>query len=139
MTSLIVDASVAVKWFAAEPLSDEARELGKGRYGLIAPELVIAEVGNALWKKNRRGFVDDDEAIAAMERLPLLFVQLYGTESLACRAMSIAQMLRHPIYDCFYLALAEGQRVPLVTADSRLLSAATRLGTMEARGLIAMS
>jgi predicted nucleic acid-binding protein len=33
----------------------------------------------------------------------------------------IAGELDHPVYDCFYLALAELERTILVTADTRLL------------------
>ncbi len=33
--------------------------------------------------------------------------------------------LRHPVYDCFYLALAEAEEAPLVTADRRLLTRLT--------------
>ena len=49
--SLIVDASVAVKWFVEEPDSDRARQLEFADEDLIAPDLALAEVGNALWKK----------------------------------------------------------------------------------------
>jgi predicted nucleic acid-binding protein len=37
------------------------------------------------------------------------------------RALAIAIELRHPVYDCFYLALAERNTSPLVTADERLI------------------
>jgi predicted nucleic acid-binding protein len=42
--------------------------------------------------------------------------------SLAGRALEIAAELRHPAYDCFYLALAQERRAQLVTADRRLIS-----------------
>jgi predicted nucleic acid-binding protein len=47
MTSLIVDASVAVKWFFREPDSQRAIDLRQGDHDIIAPELIIAEIGNA--------------------------------------------------------------------------------------------
>jgi predicted nucleic acid-binding protein len=40
---------------------------------------------------------------------------------LAELALVIALDLRHPVYDCFYPALAEGRGSRLVTADDRLL------------------
>lgn len=49
--SLIVDASVAVKWFSEEEQSDLAETLLASMELLIAPDLVIAEIGNALWKR----------------------------------------------------------------------------------------
>ncbi len=45
---------------------------------------------------------------------------------LANRALSLAIELQHPIYDCFYLALAQRENALLITADERLLSAARR-------------
>jgi predicted nucleic acid-binding protein len=41
---------------------------------------------------------------------------------LAARAAAIALELEHPVYDCFYLALREAQRAPLVNADRRLIA-----------------
>jgi predicted nucleic acid-binding protein len=49
--------------------------------------------------------------------------------------VELAVDLRHPIYDCLYLALAERERVPIVSADAKLLSAAKRMGTIETKPL----
>jgi predicted nucleic acid-binding protein len=51
----VVDASVAVKWYLPEPESDAAGRLLDPEHDLIAPDLLFAEVGNALWKRWRRG------------------------------------------------------------------------------------
>jgi predicted nucleic acid-binding protein len=42
------------------------------------------------------------------------------TALLASRAVELALDLDRPVYDCFYLALAEAEKVRLVTADRRL-------------------
>jgi predicted nucleic acid-binding protein len=47
--------------------------------------------------------------------------ELWPTVWLAKRAFEIASELRHPVYDCFYLALAEREDAALVTADRRLI------------------
>ncbi|MGD9512257.1 MAG: VapC toxin family PIN domain ribonuclease, partial [Geminicoccaceae bacterium] len=39
---------------------------------------------------------------------------------LAAAAARIARILDHPVYGCFYLALAEREAAPVVTADDRL-------------------
>src|SRR6266508_2506278 len=53
------------------------------------------------------------------------FEELVPSVALKDRALAIALELRHPAYDCFYLALAEMREVPLVTADDRLLRRCT--------------
>jgi predicted nucleic acid-binding protein len=51
--------------------------------------------------------------------LPQLLTELCPLATLAGRALAIAAELRHPAYDCFYLALAEAKDARLVTADRR--------------------
>ena len=53
--SWAVDASIACKWFVEEEGSDEAEQLLAVGEVLLAPELIVAEVCSALWKKLRAG------------------------------------------------------------------------------------
>ena len=119
--SLIVDASVAVKWFAEEPQSDEAEAILAGPDDLHAPDLILAELGNALCKKARLGLVTSEQALDALLRASAFFARLHPLPDLASRATEIAIDIEHSVYDCFYLALAERERLPMVSADRRLL------------------
>jgi predicted nucleic acid-binding protein len=119
---LVVDASVAIKWFLVEPGDREALALLDGDQSLIAPELVVAEVVNAVWKRLIGGGIDRAQAADVPTAIIKLFAELRPIVSLAARTLEIAAELRHPAYDCFYLALAEERRAKLVTADRRLLS-----------------
>ncbi|MGB6538974.1 MAG: type II toxin-antitoxin system VapC family toxin [Xanthobacteraceae bacterium] len=56
-------------------------------------------------------------------------------EDLADRALALAIRLRHPIDDCFYLALAEREACALITADTRLMTAAKVASGLEVRAL----
>jgi predicted nucleic acid-binding protein len=122
---LVVDASVAFKWFVTEADSPLASSLLSGKQTLVSPELVLAEVLNALWRGVRQQAVDRDQLRHTATHLAHFFDELVPLRALAIRAAHIAQALDHPIYDCFYLALAERESALLVTADRRLL---TRLG-----------
>lgn len=124
--SLVVDASVAAKWVLPEPDSDSAEALCRTGELLIAPTLVLAEIGNAVWKRAVKGELTKADAAAAVESAARLFSQLLPMEQLAIRATELSIDLRHPIYDCFYLALAEREAATLVTADTRLLAAAKK-------------
>lgn len=131
--SLIVDSSVAVKWVADEPGSDRARALYLSDE-CWAPALIMAEVGNALWKKRRMNLVTFEQATAALRALPDR-IRLSDMTDLAPRAFALAADLDHAIYDCFYLALAERERVPLVCADGPLMAKAKRVKGVEVRAL----
>ena len=122
-----------MKWVADEPLSDRARAIYLAD-DCMAPALIIAEVGNAMWKKQRRGIVTAQQTQDAMRVLPQ-HLRLVDLETLAPRAAAIAGELDHPIYDCFNLALAERERWPLVSADQKLLAADKRMKGIEVRPL----
>jgi predicted nucleic acid-binding protein len=126
--TLVVDASVAVKWFFEEPGQRRARALLNSGQGLIAPSLVLAEVVNAVWKRYTRGEIGrrDADDVVRLVRRP--FADLVPLEALVPQAASIALNLSHPIYDCFYLALAAREALPLVTADRRMSEAGAGAG-----------
>jgi predicted nucleic acid-binding protein len=119
--TLVVDASVACKWFLAESGADHAEALLAGGSLLLAPDLIVAEVCNVACLKLRRGEIAADQAAAIVEGLPDLLDELVPSAQLASRAFAIASALSHSAYDCFYLALAELRGMRLVTADRRLL------------------
>ena len=58
---LTVDANIVVKWFVSETLSDEARLLLARRIHLYAPDLVLSEYANVIWKKARRHEISNAE------------------------------------------------------------------------------
>jgi predicted nucleic acid-binding protein len=118
--ALIVDASVAIKWFIDEPGSEVARRLWDDEPDLLAPDLIVPEVCNAAWRKVRLGQSDAAQAKEIAARLRHGVLELRPTAPLATRAMELALDLDHPVYDCFYLALAQAERASLVTADRRL-------------------
>lgn len=118
--TLVVDASVAVKWFMAEPDSGSARTVRAGPDRVIAPELVVAEVLSATWTAMRRGQLTPVQFTGLAPTVPRSFDQLASLPGLAARTAVIAEQLGHPVYDCFYLALAEREAASLVTADGRL-------------------
>jgi len=70
-----------------------------------------------------------------MNTILVPFEALVPVEDLRNRALELAIELDHPIYDCFYLALAERERCPLVTADKRLVAATKKFKGVEVRAL----
>jgi predicted nucleic acid-binding protein len=74
--TLVVDASVACKWFLAETDADHAEALLAGGSLLLAPDLIVAEVCNVACLKRRRGEIAVDQAAAIVDSLPDLLTQL---------------------------------------------------------------
>ena len=116
-----VDASVAVRWMFELDRSDRAERLLQSDERLIAPDLVMAEITNAAWRLAVFGGVAEDTVQFRVAAAPKEFDELFPSLDLKDRALSIALELRHPAYDCFYLALAERRDCHLVTADDRLV------------------
>lgn len=121
MTTLVIDASVAVKWVVEERGTDDALAL-RGGPSLIAPDLLLAECANILWKKTQRGELTRKEAGLAAGILARSDVELFPTRPLFEMATELAIDLAHPAYDCVYLALAMERDCPFVTADERLVA-----------------
>lgn len=120
MEALVVDASIAIKWVVEEEGTQGALDL-RARFRLLAPELLIPECANILWKKVQRNELTPDEATFAarlLERSGIEFVSMGG---LLEPATNLAVELRHPAYDCVYLAAARRAKSRFVTADERLL------------------
>jgi predicted nucleic acid-binding protein len=120
--TVVVDASVARKWYVAEEDSQAALTLLTSEERLIAPDLIVAELCNGAWRLIRRGELRRQQLEIVARRTPDAFAALHASASLAARAVAIALALDHPVYDRFYLALSEIQDAPLVSADRRLIA-----------------
>ncbi|TLM69044.1 MAG: type II toxin-antitoxin system VapC family toxin [Actinobacteria bacterium] len=123
MTLLVVDASVAVKWVCDEEHSARAAGI-LGAHDLTAPGLLYSEVASALARRAAAGDFDTDAALRKMRMIVRAGVTTVPDELLACGAISLSGVLRHPVYDCFYLALAIAEETRVVTADRALIAAA---------------
>jgi len=120
VNTLVIDASIAIKWVIEEEGTSQALTLRRTAR-LLAPELLVAECANILWKKARRNELSREEALLAARLLQTAAIELVPTRSLLAAATRIAIELDHPAYDCLYLALAIENDCPFVTADERFL------------------
>lgn len=125
MAGLVIDASVAVKWFLTEDRSDQARALAS-EIGLAAPATILLEIFNALSIAVRKERAVPETLDVAEHRLAGIGWELMPIEPYFQRAARLARMLPHPIFDCIYLAVADERDATLVTADERLFAMARR-------------
>ena len=129
MTTLVVDASVAAKWFlpAGEPLREEALALLEAYAGgdirFLVPDLFWAEIANIAWKAARQRRLSRGDAAAAVAALLERAFPTTAAAALLSDALAIALAYDRTVYDSLYVALAVATRGVLVTADERLADA----------------
>jgi predicted nucleic acid-binding protein len=128
----VVDASVVMKWFADEPLSQAALTLRD--VPLHAPDVLTADCAEILWRKGLRNEMTELQVDEAAELLQQAQIGLHPTRSLIEQILGFARTLKHPTRDCAYLATAWLLEIPLVTADERL-AAFVRAGSADQTNL----
>lgn len=122
MSRYVIDANVSVKWFVPEVLTPHAVQLLDGDHHLMAPDLVYAEVGNALWQKVRREQLTAAQARRALDGITGAPLEVYSTHELAALALELVLESGCTVYDGCYLGLAISRNCQLVSADVRLES-----------------
>lgn len=123
MRIVVLDASVAVKWYVREQGSDQAVQLlDREDLHFVAPDLFRAEIANALLRQNRSGQLSEAALDSALADLTFTMPELVPSAEIIDRAVVLARILAHPVYDCLYLSLAERRDTVLVTADEEFVS-----------------
>jgi predicted nucleic acid-binding protein len=125
MKRVVLDASVVLKWFL--PDEEESRTalefLEKhlaGEIQLVAPSLLEYEVLNGLLYAGKKGRIKEDIVRKAAEGLAGLGIELRPPSA---RVLKFAGAFGISIYDAAYLAVAEAEGCPLITADNRFFAA----------------
>lgn len=123
--TVVVDASVALKWVIEEDGSAAARALVATEL-LAAPDLLFIECANVLWAKARRGQISSANASAAFAAIEAAPIRAIPTRLHAAAAQAIAFELDQSAYDSLYLATALAGYGQLVTADKAFARAAAK-------------
>ena len=94
---------------------------------VLAPELMLTEVANALWRLQRAGQLPAEGLQQPLSRAAELVDVIEPDRHLQVEALALACHLDHPVYHCLYLALARREAAMLLTADQRLQQLATQV------------
>jgi predicted nucleic acid-binding protein len=127
---VVVDASVAAKWFlpaASEPLRNEALELLR-RYTradlrLVVPDPFWTETANIFWKAVRQKRLTTKSAESALVALHQWNFPSVASNGLVDLAFVLAVNLNRTVNDALYVALAIDAGGVFVTADEKLANA----------------
>ncbi len=123
MNTLVVDASVAAKWFLPELDAAAALRLLDERRRLAAPDLIYCEVGNIIWKHRSRDLLSEDEAAQMVEDFLAMPLEVHDSAFLLASALEIAVATKRTVYDSLHVALAMELDATVVTADQRWVNA----------------
>lgn len=119
---IVIDTSVAVKWVVPENgIGVEAgtrAALDLLTQTLVAPDCIMGEFANALFKKVQRKEIKAEQARESVGILPDI-VDFLPTAPLVRPALELALDLPHPVHDCIFLIAAMQLDLRLVTADAK--------------------
>jgi predicted nucleic acid-binding protein len=124
----VIDASVGIKLFIAGDLTEHVDAL----FGLLAvdppaqfyvPDLFYVECANVLWKQTRWAGYSATKAREDLKNLAALALRRVSNVDLLAETIKIAAEENISAYDACYVALAQREKIPLVTADEKLVRA----------------
>jgi predicted nucleic acid-binding protein len=129
MTRLVIDASVAIKWFIRSkneehvPKAVEILEgIGDNRISIIQPPHWMAETIAVLAR------LQPDKVARAIDLLDAMEIPVKATASEYKLASRMALDLDHHLFDTLYHALALREEATLITADRQYFNKAAGLG-----------
>jgi predicted nucleic acid-binding protein len=122
----VIDASVGIKLFLVEPLSDRTDALfthltDDPPSQFYVPDLFFIECTNILWKYVQRFGYPANAARQDVVDLASLPLQIISTTALVEVALDLAVEHGSTAYDSAYIALAQQLSLPFVTADEALV------------------
>ena len=128
---IVVDASVAVKWFIPEAGEEAAAKLLGGKPRLVAPVLIRLEVTGAIIRRYREGHISEKRAREGRHAWEAMLenrvVRLVPDADLFEDAVHMAFLAKHTLADCLYLAAAKEFGAPVITADGPMRDRGTRV------------
>lgn len=127
MINLVIDSGISVKWFVQEEDSDTAQlildEYESDNLSFLVPNLIYAEFGNIIWKKQIFHGLDPLDADLAIQEFKKISFILIPISSLFDDAFQIAIKYKRTFYDSLYLALSVKENCGFVTADEKFYNA----------------
>jgi len=122
---IVIDASVVLKWYLMdEEYSQKAINLLKkyvsNELDILAPSLLEYEVINGLLVAKKRGGIQEEKILSAIDGFISLKIKLKNLSLFYPKVLYYYKIYNRSVYDASYLAMADEESISLVTADERL-------------------
>lgn len=121
MDKAVIDTSVVIKWFVNEPGSIEAQNILKqqqeNKIQIVLPEVVLLELVNALYWGKKFQHENIIKVLQAMSKIKIIYRRIDDVQL----STTLLLMTKYKIqsYDSLFIALAEHEKCPLITADRK--------------------
>lgn len=120
-TRVVLDASAVIRIIEGAAQAAAFTEALISAELVLAPERMLTEVANTLWRLQRPGQLQADSLHQRLRWAADLVDHIEPDRTLQAEALALATHLDHPVYDCLYLVLARREVASLLSADQRLL------------------
>jgi predicted nucleic acid-binding protein len=129
----VIDTSALIRLFVPDgPIHPQAEmafnRATSGADLILAPQLLLAESGNVLQRKRRRGELSEPELNELLQAVLAMPIRYCEHETLLLPACGLAETYGLSVYDAIYLALAEQQGAQVMTCDDALDKVARSIG-----------
>jgi len=128
MKSAVLDASVILKWYLidetyGQKALDLLHKFITRELTILSPSLLEYEVINGLIIAQKRGRIKEENILTAIEGFFDLQIDLRDLSHFHQQSLKYCTAYNRSLYDASYLALAEAEGIPLITADEGLYDA----------------
>ncbi|MEK7277911.1 MAG: type II toxin-antitoxin system VapC family toxin [Chloroflexota bacterium] len=125
---VVVDASVALKWFLRDeevvPQADALLDdLLASRLSLLVPTIFDYEIANALKVAAVRGRLPESDARTALDKFRLYLIERADFIPIQSSTFQLALKHQRSVYDSAYITLAQSLGLWFFTGDKRLFNA----------------
>ena len=118
--TVVLDVSAAIEILLKKEKKDLFDEEYRAASWVIAPDLYVSELSNALWKYYRANVLSHEDCVQHVEDGIALIDDLFEAKELWKEALSESIKNSHSVYDMYYLILARRNDATIVTNDRKL-------------------
>ena len=127
MKIYVIDTSALVKYVLPAEYDDNLERIislhQESGIQLVAPDFILVECANVLWKVARRVDTPGEDVMERLDRLRRINIRLVSQTDLLDDALRIALNIEITVYDALYCALARRENAEIITEDRRLRNA----------------